>query len=149
MNEESGALVIDNGSGMCKAGFAGFDVPRAVFPTMVGRPKKPGEMVGYTLSFPQLIFARMGQKNYYVGDEAFSIRGNFNLTFPIKNSIIRNWEDMEKIWNHIFFNELRVSPDEHSVLVTESPFNPKESREKMLEIMFETFKFFLILYFMS
>ena len=39
-------MVVDNGSGMCKAGFAGDDAPRAVFPSIVGRPKMPGIMVG-------------------------------------------------------------------------------------------------------
>ncbi|MEJ1289220.1 hypothetical protein NN561_020260 [Cricetulus griseus] len=39
MEEEIAALVIDNGSGMCKAGFAGDDAPRAVFPSIVGRPR--------------------------------------------------------------------------------------------------------------
>ena len=43
---EVAALVVDNGSGMCKAGFAGDDAPRAVFPSIVGRPKMPGIMVG-------------------------------------------------------------------------------------------------------
>lgn len=37
--EEIAALVVDNGSGMCKAGFAGDDAPRAVFPSIVGRPR--------------------------------------------------------------------------------------------------------------
>jgi actin-related protein len=46
MEEEVTAVVIDNGSGMCKAGFAGDDAPRSVFPTLVGRPKMPGIMVG-------------------------------------------------------------------------------------------------------
>jgi hypothetical protein len=45
-DEEVQALVVDNGSGMCKAGFAGDDAPRAVFPSIVGRPKHPGIMVG-------------------------------------------------------------------------------------------------------
>ena len=44
--QEVAALVVDNGSGMCKAGFAGDDAPRAVFPSIVGRPKMPGIMVG-------------------------------------------------------------------------------------------------------
>lgn len=39
MDEEIAALVVDNGSGMCKAGFAGDDAPRAVFPSIVGRPR--------------------------------------------------------------------------------------------------------------
>lgn len=46
MDEEVTAVVIDNGSGMCKAGFAGDDAPRSVFSTVVGRPKVPGIMVG-------------------------------------------------------------------------------------------------------
>ncbi|XP_067834937.1 actin-like [Heptranchias perlo] len=124
---EIAALVVDNGTGMIKAGFAGDDAPRAVFPTVVGRPRHQDAMVG------------TGPKDHCVGDEARARPDIWASKYPIKHGIVTNWDDMEKIWHHTFYNELQVAPAEHPVLLTEAPLNPKANREKMTQMMFENF----------
>jgi actin-related protein len=81
----------------------------------------------------------MGQKSVYVGDEAQSKRGILTLKSPIEDGVIANWEDMEQLWHHTFYYDLKTPPEEHSVLLSEPPLNPKVHREKTTQVMFETF----------
>jgi actin-related protein len=118
MSEEKGVpVVIDNGSGMCKAGLSGDDAPRSSFPSIVGRPKYENIMVGMN-------------KEAYVGEEAQAKKGVLKLSYPIEHGIVNNWDDMKKIWHHCFYNELRVAPNEHPTLLTEGttvPIQPPET----------------------
>ena len=76
---------------------------------------------------------RSGQKQKYVGNEALTRKGLLTLKYPIEHGVVTNWEDMMNIWQHTY-NVLHVAPDEHPVLLTEAPLNPKENREKMTEV---------------
>merc|ERR1712167_407302 len=132
--EEKPAIVIDNGSGMMKAGCSGEDAPKVTFSSVVGYPKKKTALVGTN-------------KDYYIGEEAQQKRGILILKYPLEHGIVQNWDDMEKVWRHTFDNELRmVVGDENEadedccgVLLTEAPMNPKDNRERMTQIMFESF----------
>ncbi|XP_076917055.1 actin-7-like [Bidens hawaiensis] len=126
-SEEIPTGVFDNGTAIIKAGFAGDDAPKEVFPTVLGKPRHTSVMIG------------SGRKDAYVGKEALCRRGLLNLKYPIERGIVRNWDDMEAIWRHTFRNELGVAPEEHRVLLTDTVLNAKEHREKMAEIMLETF----------
>ncbi|XP_062129220.1 actin-like protein 53D [Drosophila sulfurigaster albostrigata] len=130
MNTEdnlANAVVIDNGSGICKAGFSTESTPRIVFPSIVGRPRHLNVILDSAIN------------DCVIGDNAVRKRGILTLKYPIEHGIVTNWSDMEKIWNHTF-ERLRVESEEHPVLLTEPPLNPKKNREKMTEIMFENFR---------
>lgn len=118
-------IVVDNGSSTCRAGFAGDDAPEAVFSNVIGRRKHE---IG------------LNSKNY-IGDEAQDKRELLALTYPVEHGIIVKWDDMEKIWNHLFFSELKASPTEHPILFSEPPLNPKGNREKLIQVIFETYQF--------
>ena len=126
--EDNKAIIIDNGSGMCKAGFSGEDKPRCSFPSIVGFPKTESVLIG------------IEKRDLYIGDEAQKMRGALHLKYPIEHGIITDWDNMTKVWEHTMINELRVNPKDQSVLLTEAPLNPKKNREQMITIMFETFQ---------
>lgn len=120
-------IVVDIGSGITKAGFSGEDGPRSVFNSVVGKPKMPGILVG------------MEQKENYVGEEALSKLEIMNFNYPVVQGEIKDWNKFETLLHYIFYSELKVAPEDVSILIAESPLNPKKNREKLAETLFETF----------
>lgn len=123
--DEIQTIVIDNGSSEMKAGWGGDEAPLSVFRTVVGHSKSDITRI---------------KNDIYIGDEANAKLEMLTLKYPIERGIVVNWDDMENIYNHIFKNELHTDPKEHPILLTEAPLNPKSNREKMIQIMFETFE---------
>ena len=122
-------IVIDNGTGVIKAGFGGSDKPKCVFSSYVGCPKHPRIMVQSSV-----------QGDLFVGTEAAEHRGIMKLIYPMEHGIVTHWSYMEKIWHSLYEKiNLGVASEDHPVLLTEAPLNPRRNREKAAEVFFETF----------
>ncbi|ERF68865.1 Actin-like protein [Endocarpon pusillum Z07020] len=120
-------LVLDNGSGTIRAGFAGSDLPTTTFPSYVGRPKHPRVLAGAL------------EGDTFIGSRAQKNRGLLKLKWPLEHGIVTDWDDMERIWRHVYENELKTMSEEHPVLLTEAPLNPIQNREIAAQVLFETF----------
>eukprot|EP00761_Pharyngomonas_kirbyi_P013043 gb/GECH01013070.1/.p1 GENE.gb/GECH01013070.1/~~gb/GECH01013070.1/.p1 ORF type:complete len:427 (+),score=99.69 gb/GECH01013070.1/:1-1281(+) len=136
------AIVLDNGSGISKAGYTGDDAPRAVFSSTLGLQQQ--QQIKHHNNNNNNKKKINNNKNnyfheYYVGDDAQQYRDMLSIHYPIEHGVVTDWDLMEALWHHMFYNDLRVAPEEHPVLLTEAPLNPKVNRETMTEIMFETF----------
>lgn len=117
------ALVVDVHGGNCRAGFAGDNAPRVVFPSTIKRP------------------------NHYTEPRLFSVDTQVSFTdgrmdaFPDENDgFVTNWDAVEKIFHGLFYEELHVEPQQHAVLLTDAPLNPRPNCERMAQSLFETFK---------
>jgi len=125
-------IVCDNGTGFVKCGFAGTNFPHAIFPSMVGRP---------VIRFEESIVNNIQIKDIMVGDEAQKLRNMLQITYPLENGIVRNWEDIQYVWDYTFFEKLKIQPKDTKILLTEAPMNPKKNREQMVSVMFEKYGF--------
>lgn len=119
--------MLDNGSGTIKCGLAGMAQPLAYLPTVIGKP------------LYRSIMPMIPNDTVYVGDEAKRKKGILSLEYPIEHGVVRDWDGMEKVWQHTFLNEIRIDPSAHPVILAEHVLSPHETREKSAEIMFEKF----------
>jgi centractin len=86
----------------------------------------------------QKVMITQNESEIFIGEQAEKYKGILKLNYPIEHGIIQDWDDMEAIWGHIF-DELKVSPKEHPILLTEPPLNPYSNRIKMADIFFNKF----------
>lgn len=165
------AIVVDNGTGYTKLGFASNTAPSFVVPTCVsvsgggvssssssvltqskkeekdesnfpgnGNSKKKKKKKAYEYySHHNHASKSLQDLNYSIGEDALAQINSKTIKWPISNGIVNDWTSMEKFWQKTLLNVLRVEPEEHFFLLTEPPLNPAENRERIGEIMFETF----------
>ncbi|CAK1588121.1 unnamed protein product [Parnassius mnemosyne] len=126
MSFEKPVIVIDNGSYNIKAGFSCDNHPVSIFRNVVGRPIYLNG--GY------------GREYYdvYIGDDTICNAEDLDLSRPVINGQIANWDNMERVWHHIFYQELKAAPEDRAVLLTCSPMSPISEKIKCCEVFFET-----------
>ena len=123
---ENQTAVVDIGSGYFKVGYSGDKHPTSIFPAIIGNPKY------------NTIAGIQGQQQY-IGDEANSKRGILTIKYPIEHGIIHDWENIYSLFHQAFYIEMCCRVEDHAILLTEPPLNPKLNREKLVEMMFEKF----------
>lgn len=119
-------VVIDNGSGRLKAGYAGGDRPTVLFDSICGRVKHERVMPGGALEGCDVL----------IGDACRKHRGALKLSRPMEAGRVTDWADAERVWAHAY-SALEASYDGHPLLMTEAPLNPDTNREKCAEVLFE------------
>ncbi len=128
------SVVIDNGTGFTKMGYAGNCNPNYIIPTLIANPvgdSARGTAVRSTEG--------LGDLDFMIGNDAQANSATYQINYPIKQGIIENWDNMEKLWQRCVFKYLKCEPEEHNFLLTEPPLNTPENREYTAEVMFETF----------
>ncbi|KAH3675577.1 hypothetical protein WICMUC_002666 [Wickerhamomyces mucosus] len=125
-------IVLDQGTGFVKIGYAGSNFPEHTFPSIVGRP---------ILRAEERALSDVEIKDIMCGDEASQVRSALQISYPMENGIIKNWEDMEHLWDYSFYERLQKDTSNEKVLLTEPPMNPLKNREKMVQVMFEKYNF--------
>ncbi|KAE9255794.1 hypothetical protein PF004_g419 [Phytophthora fragariae] len=132
------AIVLDNGSGCLKAGFSGEDTPRTTFTTCTGRVKNPEWFASQAPNWK----AELRDRETFVGAECQMYRDFLELSNPINRGIVEDWDALERTWEFVFSQELRVDPETAAlpVLCISSPSGPKKQQERMAQLMFESQK---------
>lgn len=110
-------VVIDNGTGVMKAGLAGVERPSCEFRSCVGQPKY-SRVINNGFAPNDNLYERFACFHVcrWVGKDLESHRGLCYLEYPMKHGIVENWDLMESIWKHIYSkSQLGLDSREHPV----------------------------------
>ncbi|KER25476.1 hypothetical protein T265_14210 [Opisthorchis viverrini] len=131
------AIVVDNGTGYSKIGYAGNSEPQTIFPSCIA--VKEYSKVGTRET--RRLGTGLDDLNFHIGDDALALdgKGDFSVKWPIRHGIIEDWDLMQRFMEQVIYKLLRAEPEDHYFLLTEPPLNTPENREYTAEIMFETF----------
>nr|AAM53245.1 actin-related protein 4A [Arabidopsis thaliana] len=132
--DEVSAIVVDLGSHTCKAGYAGEDAPKAVFPSVVGAIDGNGmdiDDAANTTEDAKESDKEKGKRKLYTGSQALNFRRDqMEILSPTKDGIVTDWDMVDNVWDHAFRNCLMIDPTEHPMLLAEPPLNSQQQREK-------------------
>ncbi|ORZ35021.1 actin2 [Catenaria anguillulae PL171] len=132
-------VVIDNGTGYTKMGYAGNSDPQYILPTAIATAPTAAGASGAGAAKNLASKRGIEDLDFFIGDEAMSNAKTYNLQYPIRHGQIDNWDLMERYWEQSIFKYLRCEPEDHHFLLTEPPLNAPENREYTAEIFFESF----------
>lgn len=129
--DEVNAVVLDLGTLQVKAGYAGEDTPKYVFPSSVGALGGGG---------PDGMEVDGAKRTLHVGTHALSHRRDgMEIVSPFKDGIIHDWEAAEALLEHALKQQMRLETGSHPVMLAEPSCNTKEAREKAVELLFEKY----------
>jgi len=126
-------IVCDNGTGLVKCGYADTNSPEFTFPSLVGTPQLKSKV--------KIGNKDIELKSIMCGDQAAQVRQFLDVTYPMSNGQVRDWEAMNHLWDYTFHEKMKIDCSNSKVLLSEPPMNPKSNRQKMFEVMFERYNF--------
>lgn len=131
MSDFNNHIIIDNGSHSIKIGFNAENAPRFLISSVIGKIKS--DSTNYMLD----------NDSIFIGNECYQNADFLNLNYPLIKTD-PDFDDLEEIWRYALFNQLKISPESHNIFLTENSISNIKNREKMAQIMFETFNVFNI-----
>jgi len=138
--DEVNAICMDIGTYQVKAGYAGEDTPKYVFPSAIGRISDGSNMMD--TDGDDANANKNNVKGFFVGTQSLNIRrDNMEITSPFgEHGVLSDWDAVEALWSHAFKDQMRINPEGHPIMMAEPTHNSKAAREKAVELLFEKYK---------